>query len=462
VPELAQPVPPTPTPTQVPNGRILFVGLDEFLWSIEADGSGATRLGAVKDLLAVYTNEWVSPDGRYVFVYQDADGKRIASVMPVDGQGSGQRLGELPQQFGVGEPRSYFDFSSDSQRALFYEAPLNRLVIVDLVSGQRIEWPVQPEAVDFNVAAFLPGRNWFVLKGFDAAANGQYLEVFNLGETLSDPQRSQVFANERIYQFQLSPDGTKIVQVNRSLLDNRERVLIVQQDGQVTTVLENSPTRSLLVSPAWSPDGRYLLINAWQSEPQPAYRLLSYDTQTGALVSLLGDQPSSGIGQPISVAAGFAPDGAAMTFRLYSGNSEAFWLAFLDGSFVKQVASSVLGAVPPSGEFVAGFTPAWDRMALVVSGQNSLWGDLAAAAIDGSGRVALDSQVPYRYQELGPVISPDGQLVAYFRLLPDTGQGELCIIGLDGSGKRVLYTGRPEEVVQGVPVGIPWKWLPRP
>jgi Tol biopolymer transport system component len=232
----------------------------------------------------------------------------------------------------------------------------------------------------------------------------------------------------------------------------------------VVTVLENSLSRSLLISPAWSPDGRYLLINSWQTEPQLAYRLLSYDTQTQTLVNLLGDQPSAAPGQPISVAAGFAPDGAALTFRLYSGQNEAFWMAFLDGSYVKELASAQIGANPPNGDFVAGFSSSWQRMALVVGGEGSsaLWGTLTAAAIDGSGRQALDTQVPYRFQELGPVISPDGQRVVYFRLLPDTGQGELCIIRLDGSDRQVLFTARPEEMSQGKPVGIPWKWLPKP
>ncbi len=461
-----QPAPiPTLAPTPVPNGRILFLGLDEYLWSVEPDGSLPVQLGLAKDFLTQYTNEWVSPNGQYVFVYRKEDGKRIAYITPVDGQTPPQRLGELPETFGLGEPRSYFDFSSDSNRAMFYEAAANRLVILTLATGQRIEWPLQPEAADFNTAAFAPGRSWFIVKGFDAAANGQYLDTYHLGETLTDPQRSQVFANERIYQFQFSPDGSRVALLLRTTSEaNTERVLIVGDSGQVETVLENSLSRSLLVSPAWSPDGRYLLINSWQTGPQLAYRLLSYDTQAQALVNLLGDQPSPGVGQPISVAAGFAPDGAALTFRLYSGQSEAFWMAFLDGSYIKQVASAQIGTNPPTGEFVVGFTPGWERMALVVGGAeaNALWGDLATAAIDGSGRVTLDTQVPYRFQELGPVISPDGQRLAYFRLLPETGQGELCIIGLDGSDRRVLFTARPEEMSQGKPVGIPWKWLPKP
>jgi Tol biopolymer transport system component len=217
----------------------------------------------------------------------------------------------------------------------------------------------------------------------------------------------------------------------------------------------------LMLQPAWSPDGRYVLINRWQTAPELMYNLLAYDTENRASVALItSDSPTEG-GSPVAVAASFAPDGQAVGLTLNDAQADSmtFWLAVLDGSYSRVITTSSDVGDFPQGEFVVGISPDWTHSVILASEVGSPLGSLYTAALDGTQRQLLDNLVPYQFLNIGPVLSPDGLSLAYLRLEGDvnTPVANLCVINLDGSSKQVIFSGASLD--QGVP-GIPLVWLP--
>jgi Tol biopolymer transport system component len=84
------------------------------------------------------------------------------------------------------------------------------------------------------------------------------------------------------------------------------------------------------------------------------------------------------------------------------------------------------------------------------------------ATLDGSQKELLDSQIPYEFFELGPVVSPDGQWVAYLHISGSEEKAALTIIRTDASGRREVFSGMTSLGEGLAPAGLPLVWLPAP
>ncbi len=459
----------TPTPSLPGNGRLLMIGLDERLWSVPPDGGQPVALGVASELYLAPVNAWYSADGRFALAARPEGDALSVWAVPVDGSSQGVRLGEWPQDWSSGQRRAFYDFSADGRRALYVEliGESATLQVYDLYSGEQatLVLPYDPQAL--SLAAFIGVGGQILVRGYDSASQGDTLEIYTLPNLApGTAQRIAGVPGRRIRQFMTSPDGAKVAVVLQDRLQEGglERLWVIDlTQGKAQAVLEDEGS-SLLVYPAWSEDGRWLLFNHWVGQEKLRYSYRAFDTQAAQSYPIVADLESSTPGQPLSRVISFAPDNEALAFTLYEAQPDTLssWIAVFDGSYTKKLAEATQSGERSSGEYAAGISPDWTHSLIVVADETGRTGSLYAALLDGSQRELLDQWIPYRFFEFGPVVSPDGLSVAYMRLDLASERAELCRIGWDGKGQKVLLAGSQQEVNAGAPVGIPLRWLRLP
>ncbi len=476
---------PTVKPTQGPpeNGRILFLGFDKAVWSTNPDGTGAVQLGYISDIQLNNFSKWFSPNGQYVLVTRLENNQNVAFLTSTDGSHALQ-IAPLQPAFDFGAPRDIYAFSSDSSKFFFIDAssdPASALV-VDLATWNMISWPVQASAEELSYAAFtnFSLENAYnvsphlIIKAFDPAINGHYLELFDLTTNLTNPRRIAELKDHRIEQFTVSPNGrfVAISYRNAQDLDASDEIyaLDIQSGKQIPLASvpnESQKTRALFIYPSWSTNNRFLVVNVWTYSQPLRYDLVSYDLQTGSMKFVINNLPSETFGQPLAHVGSYSPDGSVAGVYLLAANSLSnleFYRAQLDGSQTLKIASAETKNDFTSGEYVAAVVNDWTHMLLVSSnsaGGLPDTGSLFSTWLDGNGRVKLDDLIPLPYFNLAPVTSPDGKYVAFLHINLTKQVAEFTIIGLDGQNRIILFTGSVPSAGK-VPVGLPIIWLPKP
>ncbi len=468
------------TPSPVQNGKLLFLGFDQAVWSTNPDGSGPIQLGFLADFQLTNAGGWHSPDGKYALLARVENGANIAYLTAVDGT-QAVRMAPILPAFDFGAPRDIFAFSTDSSKFFFLDASANpaNLMITDLKTNQTFSWPIQASSDELTYAAFayVPGSSTphLVLKSFDPAINGHYLEMFDIGATLTNPKRTAELRDHRIEQFAVSPNGRFAAIVYRSSNDPNASDELYALDFETgkqvpfgRSLLDMPGSRILLIHPAWSSNDRYLLENIWTFGQPATFDLVSNDLMTGASKSLVGSLPSQSLGLPLGRVFSYSPDGGVAGIYLYGAQNPKsidFYRIQLDGSQTLKITSAQQVDNFYQGEFISAIASDWSKMLLVSQPTSAAafpnTGNLYSTWLDGNGRTNLDGLVPLPYFDLGPVISPDGKETAYMRLNLTSQQAEFVISDLDGKNKRILFTGAaPAEGKQ--PVGLPLVWLPHP
>lgn len=458
----------TPGPTPVPpvvNGRLVFLGFDQAIWSVNADGSNPVQLGFFSDFHVHSPGGWYSQDGRFAVVVRHEQDTQVAYLVSVDGS-QGIKLAPIVQDFITGAPRDVLSFSPAGKSFYFLDVNTNpaNLMVFDLANGKNFTWPVQASPEELTFAAFA-GDKQILVKAYDPAINGHYLELFDIGDTLTNPRRVVELQDHKIIQFTVSPDGQWAAVVFRAQQQgtNPDRLFVVNLNTkEMRPIVDQAGAQVLLVNPTWSYNSQFLLANVWTPAENLDYNLVSYDVKGNKAAKLVGDLPSTAVGQPLARVSSFSPDGGVAGVYLYDEkpNSVAFIRALLDGSQTLRVTEASIANNLPQGEFVSAVARDWTHM-LLVSPQSGLpTGDLYSTFMDGNGRQLLDSPVPYRFFELGPVISPDGKKAAYLRIDLTTQQAELVTIGMDATERKVLFAGASASGDQP-PVGLPLVWLPK-
>jgi TolB protein len=183
-----------------------------------------------------------------------------------------------------------------------------------------------------------------------------------------------------------SPDGTRIVFVDGPD-DSSADVYVIDADGSGRELVVRDGNE-----PVWSPDGRRIAFFRWSRDD--SRDIYVHDLETGSERRLtdagrIDDAPS------------WSPDGTRLVFSRRDAGPQ--------------------------------FTPAQDRTSIYT------------IRVDGTGLTRLTHPGP-RVWDQSPVWSPDGDLIAFDRLLVegrDAGIGgqELYVIGSDGRGERLLTRG---------------------
>ena len=473
----------TPGPPQ--NGRILFLGFDQTLWSTNSDGTGALQLGYYSGFQLSNNNKWYSPNGQFILLSRRENNQTIAYLTSVDGSRS-LRIAQVPQNFDVISQHDLFGFSNDSQLFFFIDPSTNpaNLIIADLPNFYTFSWPIQASMDEISFAAFVqyPGESnsQLVLKAFDPAINGHYLEMFNISTTLTNPRRLVELRDHRIEQFSVSPNGRFLGIIYRNSLDSNPSdelfafdLVSKKQVSLGTPLPPNSGSRILLANPAWASNNQFLLANTWinnstQNQPLATfqYDLISYNLISGSTESIFGGIPSPAVGLPMGRAFSYSPDGLIAGIHLYgSENTKSidYYRVQLDGSQTLKIAAAIANQNYYEGQYVPAIASDWSRMLLISPSENPSsdypnTGILYSTWLDGNGRVSLDSSVPLVYFDFGPVLSPDSKLCAYLRINSARNATEFVVSGLDGSNKRVLFTSSTPSQDQ-IPAGLPLVWL---
>ena len=453
----------TPTPLPVRNGRIIYLGVDKQIYSVDPVNGTPVKLGQSADFHLLSGPAWHSPDGQYILVVRQQDAANGLYVVNVTNPDPPIWVGAW-QNGDQDPPRQRYEFSPDSARLLFVERKDSTLTlnVIDLPGGRRVSMPLTGGPATLNQAAFFGNGSRILVSQDDPDGGNPHLAVYQVGADGFTPISTLIaFPGFNLDQFIVSP-GAKWVALALTDGTNVSSLFLVDtSQPQAVPILQDNTSRVLLLHPSWSPDGRFLLINRWQTVPQLSFGLLAYDTQAQSMKALTDGVVTTQEGSPVAVAASFAPDGQAVGFSLYDEeqDSVAFWLAVMDGSYSRVIATSNNQGDFPQGDFVVGIVPDWTRSVILASEPGSPLGSLYAAALDGTQRQLLDNLVPYRFLNLGPVLSPDGLSVAYMRLSLENGveSADLSVIGLDGSGKQSLFSSANPS---GAVPGIPLVWLP--
>lgn len=457
-----------PTPEPERNGRLLILGFDASIWSVDVELKSAVVLGQMMELHIYSGNPWFSPDGKFAFVARTENDQKVGFLVHTDGSLPDLRLGLLTPEFDFGSPRDFFGFSPDSRGFFFVDASTNPASLIvaklDTETLTSFAWPIQASPEEITFAAYIANGDNLLVKSYDPNTSSHYLELFQVGDTLTAPRR--VFSRDgyEIIQFIVSPDLSRIAIVSRKFgVDQADELSVFHlETGELTQVPLDGPGRVVMTSPAWSPNGGFVLFNSWSVQGENlVYSYNSFDVTKKVSLPLFDKVNSEKVGQPLSRVFSFAPDGLGAGVRLYEdlpGHVSAL-LVLLDGSYHIEIARAFTENGVRNGSYVAGFSTDWTRSVVVEPKEGGKLGDLYAGALDGSKKELLDSPVPYEFFDIGPVISPDGKSVAYLLLDIATQQASLAVINLDGSDRRIILD-KNTLIDNKVLSGLPLVWLP--
>ncbi len=184
----------------------------------------------------------------------------------------------------------------------------------------------------------------------------------------------------------------------------------------------------LEVQPTLSPDGRFV---AFASNADGDWDIYLMRTSGGNPINLTAGSGEADL-QPA-----FSPDGEKIAFRSERNGGGIF----------------VMGATGESVIRVTdhGFNPAWtpDASELVFSTESVTENPLSRAVESPLWAVNIATRVIRQLAEVTdgvqPSVSPDGKRVAYWGLLPDTGQRDIWTVRIDGTGVVPVTADAPVD-----------------
>ena len=238
-----------------------------------------------------------------------------------------------------------------------------------------------------------------------------------------EPYRAvHAFMNRLLHErFGLDPlFSTKIACIVKA--GNAKQLHVMWCDGTGGTTIKGGG--SLVLNPAWSPDGgRIALVSYYRNRPD----MYVFDRFSYRLKLVSGEKG-------INTSPAFHPGGSSIALTLSIDGNPEIYLVNLDGSGKTRVTNSWATDTSPS------FSPNGRFMAFCSSragNPNIFLMDLRTSSVK-----RLSYEGKYNTE---PVFSPKGDLVAFSHLGKD-GRYRIAVVRPDGSGFRVLNgTGRGDE-----------------
>jgi len=276
---------------------------------------------------------------------------------------------------------------------------------------------------------------------------------------------SHKFSDEVMYRLtgQKGIFQTQIAFV--SDISGKKEIYIMDFDGQNRVKVTNH--RSIIISPAWSPDGRKLIFTSYRDGNPDVYIRDLFYRQEKKVSSYRG----------LNIAPDWSPDGKkiALTLSQDDGNSDIY-IINLEGEKIRRLtndwANDVSPCWSPDGKKIAfvsnragspqiyimevktkkvkrltfegkyNTSPAWspkgDKIAFAGRRDNSF--DIYTINTDGSGLRQLTFNSGSNEH---PTWSPDGRHIAFTS--NRTGMKKIYIMHVDGSGERVITWGKGND-----------------
>ncbi|GER06735.1 protein TolB [Iodidimonas muriae] len=198
--------------------------------------------------------------------------------------------------------------------------------------------------------------------------------------------------------------------------NDKPRVYLYNLDTGKHEVLGDFP--NMTFAPRFSPDGDRVIMSLAENGNSDIYEM---DLRTRR-VRRLTSHPG------IDTSPSYSPDGRHVVFNSNRGGSQQLYVMRADGSNVERISFG-------GGRYA---TPVWsprgDLIAFTKIGDSKF--RIGVMKPDGSGeRVLTDS-----YQDEGPTWSPNGRVLMFFRLSPESGQTTLRSVDLTGYNERLVPT----------------------
>jgi Tol biopolymer transport system component len=458
----------TLAPTELPpqNGRVIFLGLDGKIYSLDPVGGDPALLGESADFHIFPGPRWYSKNGDYVLVLKTENGRSQIHLAPANATGPSVNLGDYSEGGDLSSPQIRFQFSPDDRYVLFVESSQDNasdstIRLVNLDAKSVIEHHFTSPVASLNTASFLGGGERIVILEEDPASKEPYLVLYELQPSgLLQISRLAAFPGRQLVQFSVSPDGLWIAGILSDPAGMQSLYLLNMQHNEARELLPGLDQKILIAEPAWIENGLWLMVNRWWNENGLIYEYLAFNTQS-EIVQNLYDEPALSEGSPVSFIFTIAPDDQAVVFSKFDPIMEisSEWLVVLGGEYKRKLAESQTVNSISQGEVIADLDRTWTNMLIYSSEPGLPLGKLYRTTLDDRDRILLGENVPYPFYSIGPVISPDGVMAAYYHL-GDGGLeaefGQVSVISLDGSDRRVLLYGNPAEEKM---VGIPLVWL---
>jgi TolB protein len=262
-------------------------------------------------------------------------------------------------------------------------------------------------------------RLWDVVAGRQTSGEQFFLSA-------SNPRRVAHVIADAVYERLTGEKGyfdTRIVFIDESGPKNErsKNLAIMDQDGQNYRPLTRG--QNLMLTPRFNPAGQEIAYMAYNKEGQP--RVVIRDLESGQ-ERTVGNFPN------MSYAPRFSPDGKAMLFSLQEGGNANIFLMDLRSNQMSRLTNTTAIDTGPC------FSP--DGRKVVFESDRTGTQQLYTMNRDGSGQTRI-SFGDGSYST--PVWSPRGDMIAYTKITH--GKFLIGVMKTDGTGERVLTEGFHNE-----------------
>jgi len=293
---------------------------------------------------------------------------------------------------------------------------------------------------DGNKVAFIRQQ---LIKGLNPYGDVSIYIVDSLGR---ESEILTATSDEIIFSPAWSPDGKMIAYLNKEKKDPYTETLnVINISSGESRVVGEVPTAHVNIELAWSHDSKRIAFN---DDEDKVIKIMNLDD--GNIEDI-----STGLVDVNIYHLDWSPNGERFVFGGWKGGNAEFWFLenFLPLDKLPQKNEKegfvIRKVIDGTGAGFEGGKPSPDGRYISYKDQKT--GDLAIREIATGKTQRLTNKGSLdqpREFVINSEISPDSQLVAYIWTNQYTTY-DLCLIGIDGSGDRILYSGKYNQLQLG-------------